>query len=289
VLFDRLAVPLGPRATCTWGIGFIRRLEIATDRAVPWTHASLRLLRELRLPHPNLTRIAGVPSTVRTLEIEVDYYDGLQPALAAMPRLERLVVHGTLRSPLAHDALVQLVFRDPSHFGAAAAMGPYLTAAALPALRELEIPCLAEEHRRSPITGNIDFVDDIDPLVICLRDQGLLAQLTHLALPRGALSERGVDALVGGLAGHMLARLDLEGSLLSAASIGRLAACAQDLVFTEPAAAADAPLWVEHLKQPAWGRGTIVRRFDGKLEIEFEHAGTKVFKAGAPFLRIGSG
>jgi hypothetical protein len=38
---------------------------------------------------------------------------------------------------------------------------------------------------------------------------------------------------------------------------------------------------------PQWGRGTIVRRFEGKVAIDFPHGGMKVFRADAPFLRFG--
>ena len=47
-------------------------------------------------------------------------------------------------------------------------------------------------------------------------------------------------------------------------------------------AASDA---IEHTGKPEWGRGTIVREYDGKLEIAFEHGGTRTLKADAPFLR----
>jgi hypothetical protein len=62
----------------------------------------------------------------------------------------------------------------------------------------------------------------------------------------------------------------------------------EELVFPMPAVAADQALWVEHASKPEWGRGTIVRRFDGKLEVKFPGHGVKVFRAAAPFLRLGS-
>ena len=38
-------------------------------------------------------------------------------------------------------------------------------------------------------------------------------------------------------------------------------------------------------EHPEWGRGTVVRRYDNKLEIEFPTAGRKVFTVNAPILR----
>ncbi len=43
-------------------------------------------------------------------------------------------------------------------------------------------------------------------------------------------------------------------------------------------------LYVEHTGKPEWGRGRIVREFDGKLEIEFP-SGKRTLKADAPFLK----
>jgi hypothetical protein len=58
--------------------------------------------------------------------------------------------------------------------------------------------------------------------------------------------------------------------------------------FTDATPRGDGELWVEHANQPGWGRGKILRRFEGKLEIQFpKPVGKKVFKADAAFLRFG--
>jgi hypothetical protein len=43
-------------------------------------------------------------------------------------------------------------------------------------------------------------------------------------------------------------------------------------------------VWIEHTGKPEWGRGKLVREYDGKLEIAFS-SGTRTFKADAAFLR----
>lgn len=52
-----------------------------------------------------------------------------------------------------------------------------------------------------------------------------------------------------------------------------------------PETALAGPVQVEHANKPEWGRGTIVREYDGKLDIEFANAGKKTLEAGAVFLR----
>ena len=44
--------------------------------------------------------------------------------------------------------------------------------------------------------------------------------------------------------------------------------------------------FARHTGKPEWGRGKIIRRFDGKLEIKFPKIGNKVFRADAPFLEL---
>ncbi len=45
----------------------------------------------------------------------------------------------------------------------------------------------------------------------------------------------------------------------------RLAALCDELAFPVPAPSTEQAVWVEHANKPEWGRGEIVRRFDGKL------------------------
>ena len=44
-------------------------------------------------------------------------------------------------------------------------------------------------------------------------------------------------------------------------------------------------VWIEHTGKPEWGRGKLLREFDGKLEIEFPTGGTRTLKADLPALR----
>lgn len=50
----------------------------------------------------------------------------------------------------------------------------------------------------------------------------------------------------------------------------------------------DATTHVIHTGKPEWGRGKILKRANGKLEIKFGKE-TKVFKADAPFLAPAAG
>lgn len=60
---------------------------------------------------------------------------------------------------------------------------------------------------------------------------------------------------------------------------------ADELAF--PTTTADTgTLYAEHRNTPAWGRGKVLRTFNGKIEIAFPKTGTKVFRADAPFLRL---
>ena len=87
-----------------------------------------------------------------------------------------------------------------------------------------------------------------------------------------------------GLAGRKLTQLEIVAPPLPAVVTHELATLTDQLIA--PSALAAEPRFVAHTARPEWGRGTIVRRYDGKLEIEFPGAGKKVFKADAPFLRF---
>src|SRR5262249_47266057 len=113
-------------------------------------------------------------------------------------------------------------------------------------------------------------------------------QLTHLSLHGGQLSARGIAALGYGLGDRRLTRLELSGRPLPALLNEQLAEVCEELVSADVIAPEPVEPWVEHANKPEWGRGRIVRRFDGKVEVAFPRAGIKVFKADAPFLRIGS-
>lgn len=91
------------------------------------------------------------------------------------------------------------------------------------------------------------------------------------------------------LAKHRLEHLDLTGTPVRAALRDTLAKLTKVLVMPDLAAgdtSARGGAYVLHRNKPEWGRGEVVRRFDGKLEIEFPNAGTKILKADAPFLKI---
>jgi hypothetical protein len=128
--------------------------------------------------------------------------------------------------------------------------------------------------------------DDLDEVCSLLAARWL-PRLTHLSFTGGVLSEAGVAALERGLDGRRLRRLELLEAEVPLGAQARLARLCDELAFPVPAPSTEQAVWVEHAAKPEWGRGEIVRRFDGKLEVKFPGHGVKVFKADAPFLRLG--
>jgi Protein of unknown function (DUF3553) len=282
-----------------WGIGFVRRLELVNKSAtrlaelVPlWNHPSLRIVTELKLAFraagdaSAMEVLAGaIRPTLRRLEIGHNpewVLEPLQPLLDALPQLRAVRLDGRLRERLAHPAIESVALGSAARLGDLAVSLTAITGDGLPALRELAIesfPALdgAPDDRR----------DDLDAIVLQLAAQGVLERLERLAIAGGRLSDRGIAALAAELDGRKLARLDLSKLPMPRSARPQLAALCVELAFTDNEPRDDAELWVEHANQPSWGRGTIVRRFDGKLEIMFPKLGKKVFRADAPFLRFG--
>jgi hypothetical protein len=155
--------------------------------------------------------------------------------------------------------------------GMAAAAVMTLHADALPALRRLVI---APRFKQ---------MESIDSLSFGLARGGLLGQLDELELA-GTCTGAGLDLLAAAIGGRRIARLELR-SEIAADVRARFATLCDELVCPDAAGATAAEEWFEHANKPEWGRGCVVRRFDGKLEIAFAAAGTKVLVASSPFLR----
>lgn len=149
-----------------------------------------------------------------------------------------------------------------------------LSPEALPALSHLRIDAAFPQFVRT------------DQVCTTLATTGWLTRLTTLALSGAALTSTGVDAIVNGVRGHRLARLDLTGTPVTMAMRAPLEATCNELVGFVAIDEPESAQYIEHANMPDWGRGRIVRRFDDKIEVEFASAGVKVFKLDAPFLRI---
>jgi hypothetical protein len=179
--------------------------------------------------------------------------------------------------------------RRQAKVGELAAVVATLSSGALPSVTELVLTGLSRMVWPEWTGAKVEPVREADDLdVVCAALGGWLGQLTRLALLDGAMTDAGIAALARGLGGRKLARLDLTGTPMPIAARGELVKLCDELVFPDAIVAPDAELWVEHANKPEWGRGRIVRRFEGKLEIEFPEVGSKVFKADAAFLRLGS-
>jgi len=273
---DELMMELAPKLEtgdrCVWATGFVRRIELVGKTAAKldemvglWRHPSLPFVRELRITFftagdggaalPMLVEV--LPRTLRRLEI-ADNIMGISPLVAALPELEQLVVVGRSDlARLAHPRLayLELVGGNPGE----------LVRANLPALTHLRTSDAACEQ---------------------LANAGWLGQLVRLDLHD--ISADQLDHLARGLHGRKLARLELTSTTPPPLNLRpRLAALCDELVCAAATAASTSDAqWARHTGKPEWGRGKIVRRFEGKLEIKFPKIGAKVFRADAPFLAL---
>jgi hypothetical protein len=114
-----------------------------------------------------------------------------------------------------------------------------------------------------------------------------LPQLDELHFLNATVSTTGVASLADGLAGRVLGRLTVTGTGMAPSLRRFLQPLCKELVFVTDVAptSADDVRRVVHATKPEWGHGKVVREADGKLHVEFENAGLKVFKADAPFLK----
>ncbi len=285
-LMHALAPPLEPADDVTWGIGFIRALDLAA-RPWPaigklgelWRHPSLALLSELAIEVttwggnrslPDL--VAQLPVSLRTFHHASGNGDRWHELgqLARLPRLEELAFCGTAAFvELVHPRLRRLELAHHAPFAQLVALEPR----ALPALSELAF------RGTQPAR-------DFDYLLYVQVAKGWLVRVTLLGLLAGELTALGIAQLEAGLAGRRLAELDLTGTRIHAAMKPRLAALCERLVAPS-VIAPELVAYVEHADRPEWGRGHVVRRFDGKVEIEFPAVGRRVFRADDSHLRYG--
>jgi hypothetical protein len=293
---DELMAHLTPRLDAAdrsiWGLGFVRRIELGPksssrllELAGLWTHPSVRVLGELRVELPavandeaTIEHLAAVlPRSLRRLEIggSAQGAASLAPLLAALPRLDELALIQRRADPtLAHARIAKLAL----HGGAYADNLALLSPDGLPAVREIAIR---------------DWTHRGDPLGALARSRWIqVAERVHLDEPyRGPMTDTeplsldAVAALRGGLSGRKLPRLEITSvaiPLPARTALGEL--CIELVCPASSVVLGEATTHVEHANKPEWGRGKIVKRHDGKLEVKFPKAGVKVFKADAPFL-----
>jgi hypothetical protein len=284
-LMHALAPPLDHGDRVTWGIGFVRALSLAARprkalaaAEAMWQHPSLALLSELAVDMNHWGDLAYMPRllellprSLRALVHTSVVGDGWRElaALRQLPRLEELGFVGSAAfAQLAHPTLRRLDVALHMPFAHVVALAP----GALPSLTELVFRATAQAR-------------DFDYLIDVLASTGWLARVTELGLVGGDLTTLGIGQLEAGLCGRRLAALDLTGTRVHADSRARLAALCEQLVVpsvVEPVHEA----YVEHTGKPEWGRGHVVRRFEGKVEIEFPAVGRRVFRADATCLRF---
>ncbi|MGN6105752.1 MAG: DUF3553 domain-containing protein [Kofleriaceae bacterium] len=285
-LMLRLSPVLEPGERCGWGTGFVTRVELQvksparlSSMAALWREPILSIVREVKLSLATAyngravaAALAPVAAQLRRFELEASYRlpSAVCELVGALPRLEHLgLTELADLGRLAHPALASLELSCEDR--AAPESFAELSPRELPGVVRLVV-------RRTHVWT--------DELCARLSAGGWLSRLTHLAITHGTLSAAGVEVLAAGLAGRKLAQLDVSHHRLPFTLRGALAALCDELVFPDPVEPSGV-VWVEHANKPEWGRGTLVRRYDGKVEVSFPAAGVKVFRADAPFLRLG--
>jgi uncharacterized protein (TIGR02996 family) len=285
-LMLRLSPPLEIGERCAWGIGFVRRVKLVIrngDRLavlpVLWRHPSMRLVTEIEVELDGRyeaelgTVLAPIRANLRRLVVTTTSRLGALSALVAtLPRLRQLAIPDDADfDRLAHPDLERLILNG-RRYGETGLVEviPRLSMRALPALCELGV-------RGTSVRT--------DAVCEALAATAWLPRLTKLDLVDGQLGEPGITALARGLAGHKLALLDVTGNPMPLTLRGALAELCDELVFPNQLDP-EGTVYVEHANKPEWGTGTLIRRYDGKLEVDFPHVGKKVFKANAPFLKL---
>ncbi len=293
-LMEKLAIPLDPGDRCVWGVGFIRRLELLGKNgtrlsalAPIWKHPSLRFLSELRLTFSSnldsssfIQRLGElVPKTLRVLELGDNTSHalaGTAALIAQLPRLETLALGGRIAmEALAHPAVRRLVIGDArSGSSEQVALLPKLKPAALPAVTDLVL---------YPYYN--------DELAIAAASLGgkWFKKLQAFAWLKGEreITEDDVAQLAKALGKSKLGKLDFTGTKVPLALRDKLAKLCGELVAPDLKVDGDQPIFIEHANKPEWGRGKLVRKKEGKVEVEFpKPIGLKVFKADAPFLKL---
>lgn len=305
-LIEKLTVPVDPQDKVVWGVGFIRRLELQHKNgtrlaalAPIWKHPSLRFLSELcvtfasNLDTSFIARMHElVPKTLRRLELGDDPAHALAdaPALVAqLPLLEFLGITGkaytSKKVPLAHPRLRSLCINVPAKrsTGDLNNLLPFLMPKHLPALTEMWI---------SPSASVVDEMTRRDTLAYAATSLGATKWFNKLQTfgwihAEDPIDATDVDALTLALGKKKLAKLDFRGTHIPLALRDKLAKLCTELVAPLIDVASDQTVFIEHANKPEWGRGKLVRKKDGKVEVQFpKPVGLKVFKADAPFLKM---
>lgn len=248
------------KAKTTWGVGFIRKLEMKEPGASlakheGFAHPSCRLLESLTFGTWHALGVTvpdGVlPRSLRTLIAREKLTKNSD--LSGLPHLQHLLCMESGR--LINASLSSLTLDNPPK--------PTLEALRpddLPALRSLTIEKLIEP-----------FLERIAKF---------LPQLTDLALV-GCVFDDDYEALEEALAGHKLATLTLDPWRNPPLDRERLAGLCDELVI--PANNKSTPAVGSYVTHATFGRGQVLREFDGKLEIAFP-GGTRMLKDG-PYLK----
>jgi hypothetical protein len=305
-IMDKLSVPLDAGDRAIWGVGFIRRLELhgktgsrLSALAPIWKHPSLRLLSELLLTlsstqdTPFVARLHEfIPRTLSRLEIGDDgaqALSGLAGFIALLPRLDVLQITGksfaTRAEPLKHPTLRHLRLGIIQRGGQTELPGtlPFLSPKSLPAVESIVI------RPGSSLVEDMFRRDRLGLTATSLGANGWFKRPLALGWinTNEPVTTDDVTQLAEALGKKKLAKLDLTGTKIPIALREKLAQLATELVAPDLEILDDQALYIEHVNKPEWGRGKVVSRKEGKVEVDFgKKVGKKVFKADAPFLKM---
>ena len=291
---DQLIAQLSPRLDSTdrshWGLGFIRRIEIGNrsgmhvqELAGLWSHPSMRVLSELRLELPPvpassvIEQLAEVlPRSLRKLEItgSPEIPSSLQPQLRALPNLTDLELLGRLPEPeMSHPKLERIAICGYNHGYAPTRALNILSPDLFPAVRTLVVSRASSYHNPLGTFARSKWAKVVDHFHLEER-VGCGAPMT--------MEE--AEAFARRFKKRKLPRLEITNIPIPLPVRAALTPCCEELICPSHAVVLDdATTHVTHANKPEWGRGKIVKRANGKLEVKFGKE-VKVFKADAPFL-----
>jgi hypothetical protein len=249
-----------------------------------WRHPSMRVLSEVRLDLPPvpgdqviIEHLAEVlPRSLRKLEISGSNENpgSLQPLLRALPRLTELELLGRLPDlEMGHSKIHRIVISGQGYNSASPRALGLLSPDLFPAVRSLVL-------RRA---GSYD-----NPLGSFARskwakvvDHFHLEESTGFGLP---MAMEAAESFARGFKKRKLPKLEITGIPIPLPVRAALTPYCEQLICPSHAVVLDdATTHVTHANKPEWGKGKIVGRANGKLEVKFGKE-VKVFKADAPFL-----
>jgi hypothetical protein len=217
-----------------------------------------------------------LPRSLRKLEIagSRENAGALQPILSALPRLTELTLLGRMpEAALSHPRVTSLAVFGHGYASSPPNVIPTLSPERFPAVRELVLRDWLPVDDPVPVFARSPWARVIERFV-----------LDKPATPMEALPIEWAELLARGLGKRKLRQLEITSVPITLPVRAALTPLCDELISPSHAVVLDeTTTHVMHANKPEWGRGKILKRHDGKLEVKFGKQ-VKVFKADAPFL-----